>query len=82
MSQQARDPEDVWCAGISQRGELLVLTPEPIYSAWMGKLSLILSSLAHRIRFSLLLIHSVHMEMNGWRTFFFFFNNIAIFRCH
>lgn len=34
-------------AGISQQAKLFVLTPEPMYSAWVGKSSLILSFLIY-----------------------------------
>ena len=47
VSQQACDPEDLWCAwrqaGISQLAKLLVLTPEPMYSGWKRNSSLLLS---------------------------------------
>lgn len=76
VSQQAHDPKDLWVAGISQKAKLLVLTPEPMYSACMRKSSLILHCLIHgnfrRIGLSLLLIHSVHMETKRQKTFFFF----------
>lgn len=62
-------------AGISQKANLPILTPEPTYSTWMRKSSLILSFLVYssfwRTVFSLVLLYGVGMEIKGEKNSFF-----------